>query len=204
MPDDAVRVALDMTPAGIGRTDGTGSPLPLSGPPGGYPLVVAGATVFGGTTPECALTPFGHQFGLTDPQAPPATPRMNIDWEGPAPATGVSGAVVVSRPTNNSTLLGAALQFNFPGTNPPGAGPAVLNGALLWTTDPSALIFTLPPTGFEPLRFPLAPLPTGPATIAAQLICLLIFPIDGGAVGPVCPGGGQSSLAASPAMWISW
>ncbi len=134
---------------------------------------------------------------------------MLIDWEGPPPAAGVSGAVVVSRPPANGAVLGAALQFNFAGTNstfPPGGGPLPLlpDGVLLWITDPSALVFTLGSTGFEPLRFPLSTLPPGPATISAQLVCLLTNPITGGALGATCPAGGQSSFAASAAMWISW
>lgn len=198
---DAVRIALDMLPVGVGRTDGTAAlPLPAGSP--GYPL----PGVFGGTTPECALTPFGHQIGLTDPQAAPAAPRMLIDWEGPAPAAGVNGAVVVSRPPNSSFMLGAALQFNFPGTNPaaPGPFPLLPDGVLLWTTDPSAVMFTLTPTGPEALRFPLNALPAGPVTLTAQLVCLLAVPVLGGAIGPVCPGGGQSGMLASPAMWLDW
>ena len=192
---DAVRIALDMVPVGIGRTDGTRTTVI---PPGMPPYPLPG--LFGGTTPECALTPFGHQIGLSDPQTAPALPRMWIDWDGPAPAQGVTGAVVVTRPPNSSLLLGAALQFNFP-TAPL---PLLPDGILLWTTDPSALIFTVPPTGFAPLSFPLNPLPQGPLTVAAQLLCLLGAPVTGGSLGPTCPGGGQSTFAASSAMWISW
>jgi hypothetical protein len=206
---DAVRTAMDMVPPGIGRTDGTGMPVPAGGPPGGYPLL----GVFGGTTPECALTPFGHQIGTTDPQMAPATPRMMIDWEGLAPANGVSGFVVVTRPANSAGFLAAMLQFNFPGTNPlmpVGGGPLPVlpDGVLLWTTDPSAVVFSATTPGFDSLRFPLSPLPpsapAGSFTVTAQLICLLATPITGGAIGPVCPGGGQSNFAASPAMWINW
>jgi len=202
MTFDAVRVAMDMLPPGVGRTDGTGSPVPIGGPVGGYPL----PGFFGGTTPECALTPFGHQIGLTDPQVAPALPRMLIDYEGPAPASGVSGvAIVVSRPPLGSALLAAALQFSFPGAIGGGFTPIVLlpDGVLFWTSNTSG-VFVVSPSGMEPLRFPLGPLPVGSFTITAQLISLLGVPVAGGSQGPICPGGGQAFLAASPALWLDY
>jgi hypothetical protein len=202
---DAVRVALDMLPVGVGRTDGTAS-LPL--PAGGlvYPL----PGVFGGTTPECALTPFGHQIGLTDPQLAPAAPRMLIDWEGLAPAANVIGAVLVSRPPVGSGFNAAALQFGFPGDNnplPPGPLPLLPDGVLLWTTNSSAILISQPLSGPNALRIPLSQLPTPPIggtiTVSVQLICL-VLPVAGGGLGPICPVGGQSNYVASPAMWLNW
>ncbi|HEB52722.1 MAG TPA: hypothetical protein ENI87_05660 [bacterium] len=197
---DAVRIAVDMVPVGVGRTDGTGTPPPAGAP--AYPL----PGVFGGTTPECALTPFGHQIGLVDAQAAPALARMLIDWEGPAPAPNVNGAIVVSRPPNSSNTLGAALQFDFPGNNPAAPGPLPLlpDGVLFWTTDPSNVVFTLPPTSGFALRFPLSALPAAGTTVTAQLIVLLNNTVTGGAIGPVCPANGTSAFAASPAIWLSW
>jgi hypothetical protein len=201
---DAVRVALDMVPAGaapgtgVGRTDGTGIPNPAGGPPGGYPM----GTWFGGTTPECALTPFGHQIGLTDPQSAPTAPRLLIDWEGLPPAAGVAGAIIVSRPPNNSQLNGGFFQFTFPGTGTP-PGPSVLPGnALLWTTDASAFLATWLPVGLQPLRVPFPPFPSSPGVVTVQFLCLMSPQVLGGSLGPTCTG--VSDLVASPAMWINW
>jgi hypothetical protein len=201
---DAVRIALDMLPPNVGRTDGTAS-LPL--PPGtpAYPL----AGFFGGTTPQCALTAFGHQIGLTDPQVAPAVPRMFIDWDGLAPAAGVNGFVVASRPPLSSAINLSAVQFGFPGTSGGvvvGPFPLLPDGVLLWTTDPSALVFTQPIVGGQVLQFPVPTLPVPPPggiTFTVQIVCLIV-PVAGGAFGPVCPVGGQSSLVASPAMWLNW
>jgi hypothetical protein len=201
---DAVRVAMDMLPPNVGRTDGTSAlPLPASAP--SYPL----PGVFGGTTPECALTPFGHQIGLTDPQIAPAAPRMLIDWDGPIPAAGVNGSVLVSRPPLSSVSNFSAVQFGFPGTNPAipgGPFPLLPDGVLLWTTDPSALVFTQPLFGFQVVQLPvptLPPPPPGGITFTVQLLCLAL-PVAGGALGPVCPVGGQSLVVASPALWLNW
>jgi hypothetical protein len=192
---DAVRVALDMVPAGIGRTDGTTTTAPSGAPT--YP-----GPFFGGTTPECALTPFGHQIGSVDPQGPLTVPRMLIDWLGAPPAAGVNGVVVASRPKNGSSggSVAAALQFNFPG--PP--APYLPDGILIWTTDSSAMLFGTSAPALDVVQFPIATLPTGPMTLAAQVIYLLAAPSAGGSTGPTCPTGGQSTLAASPGMWISW
>jgi len=191
---DAVRVALDMVPAGIGRTDGTRTTAPSGAPT--YPI----PGVFSGTTPECALTPFGHQIGWIDPQGALTVPRMLIDWRGPAPAAGVNGAVVASRPKNGSSggSVAAALQFNFPG--PP--VPYLPDGILIWTTDSSAMLFGVSAPALEVMDFPIVTLPSGPMTLAAQVIYLLAAPSVGGSTGPTCSG--QSTLAASPGMWISW
>jgi len=191
---DAVRVALDMVPAGIGRTDGTTTTAPSGAP--AYPL-----GFFGGTTPECALTPFGHQIGSVDPQGSLTVPRMLIDWLGAAPAAGVAGTVVASRPKNGSSgvNVAAALQLNFPG--PPFA--FLPDGILVWTTSSPSFFATSAPA-LEAVHFPLFTLPAGPNTLAAQIIYLLAAPSAGGAIGPTCPSGGQSTLAASPGLWISW
>lgn len=201
---DAVRVAMDMLPPNVGRTDGTAAlPLPASAPT--YPL----PGVFGGTTPECALTPFGHQIGLTDPQIAPAAPRMLIDWDGSIPAAGVNGSVLVSRPPLSSVSNFSAVQFGFPGTNPAipgGPFPLLPDGVLLWTTDPSALVFTQPLFGFQVVELPvptLPPPPPGGITFTVQLLCLAL-PVAGGALGPICPVGGQSLVVASPALWLNW
>jgi hypothetical protein len=204
---DAVRMALDLVPAGIGRTDGTGAPLPPSGPAGGYPMSNgAGGTWFGGTTPECALRPFGSLIGVTPTAYDPYDPRLQrmlIDWEGPPPADNVDGHVILTRAPESSLVLAAALQFGFPGTNPSQAGPLVLpEGVLLWTTDSSAQPFTFVPPLTEAWRFDLTSLPTGGGTITAQVLFLLAEPVWGGNLGPVCTG--SSFFAASPAMWIHW
>jgi hypothetical protein len=109
---DGVRVILDMLPAKVGRTDGTGAGVLL------YPL----AGTDGGTTPTCDLKPFGVQIGVT----PPAQRRMLIAYDGPAPSGGSSAGIVVSRTPADGAFVFAALQIGVPGA------PLMLNGLEVW------------------------------------------------------------------------
>ncbi|HEX5053268.1 MAG TPA: hypothetical protein VFZ65_15945, partial [Planctomycetota bacterium] len=204
--DDAVRTAFDLLPPGVGRTDGTGR-IVAGGPAGGYPT----GGYFGGTTPECALTPFGHQIGLTDPQVPPATPRMLLDFEGQLPLPGMTSnvAIVVSRHSavSASALSIVALQLGFPGLAPGGANAfepvALPEGVLMWVPNAPVLFSAAPNPAWEAIRFPLT-LPVAPATFTVQVVCFLLTPIHGGGVGPACPIGGSSNLTGSPGLWISY
>ncbi len=201
---DAVRFAVDMLPPGVGRTDGTGDAVPSGGPIGGYPI----APYPGGTTPECALTPFGHQIGHADPQVPPLSPRMMLDYLGPAPVAGGAPVMVVDRPSGNSGFILPILQIGFPGVSAGGGSPfapAVLmpDGLVLWTTSSTAVLlgpyFPLSNASLECL-LPGA-LPPSPATFTVQMIFGLVSPITAGLAGSC---GGTTTLAASSALWISY
>jgi hypothetical protein len=160
---DAVRTEFDMLPAGVGRTDGTGSkwgPVPA-------PLPGGGAT--GATTPALALAPFGRRVGEPAPLR-----RILVEFEGEN-APGATPAVVFSRPSTAAWVLGTVLQFGFPSS-----APIVVDAVECWLLDQTAVMFVDPWFGnVGPWRFlftnPLAPNPMPPhqSEISAQLFRLI-------------------------------
>lgn len=187
---DAVRTELDMLPwdSGnafeVGRTDGTGDPIPTPG----YPINTTG------TTPTCALSPYGIRIG----EAAPELARMLIDYQGTPPAGGVAdAAVMVSRPTAEpGSLALTILQVGFPPPTP----WATITGCELWLGDPATSNFIFPDAGLtdRPLRMPLGLLPvTTGVQFATQAVCLLLNPVGAG-------GTCGSTWTASPALWFSY
>ncbi len=189
--NDAIRSSLDLLPATVGRTDGTGQPAP--GPAGPYPI--AGTT--GGTTPACGLAPFGVRLG----EPTPGLLRMLIDFEGAASAGAASTFVVVDRPSTGANINLMAMQFGFP--NQPGFPPAVFpDGLEVWTTN-APVSFFVGPSIPAPVRFALtSPLPPAPLTFSVQLVCLHpALTVPGG---PAAPCTLTTDRSASPALWISY
>ncbi len=193
---DAVRTVVDMLPfpvaAGIGRTDG-------SGDPNGF-AIAAGFS--GGTTPECALSPFGWRIG----EGRPELKRMLVDYVGPPPAVGVTNAaLVVSRPTAPilpggapSSIMAAFFEIIIPGNTPFLFLP---DGVELWVSPANVLspLFVSPNQAFRvDLLFPAGS--SGP--LAVQFICLIAVPITGGAPG-ACTAA-TATLTASPAIWMPY
>ena len=192
---DAVRVVFDMLPLGVGRSDGTGDA-------GSFVLP---ATFSGGTTPLCALAPFGKLIG----QPAPAVPRMLIDYRGPQPAAGVTGAsIFVSRPTAPivagqwaSSVVLAGFQFGFPGVAVPPL--MLLEGVEMYTTDnPYIYVAGFGYSNQAHIEL-LAPLPTPPSLglpMTVQMFFWVPSTVPGG-VGPApCPG--VSEFTATPALWM--
>lgn len=185
---DAVRSELDMvlqptaSTTGVGRTDGTGFQPATAFPPRSAGLV----TFTGGTTPTCALKPFGRRIG----EPAPPLQRMLIEFEGNAPTSTTSDAsILVTRP---SSILGTAVvQINLPPATP----FATIGGVDFWLGDPSAqnalFVYVGIPVTF---RMPLPPI-TVPGIFSVQLICLLAGTTT---FGPGC----ISDFAASPALFF--
>lgn len=196
---EAYRVVLDMLPANVGRTDGTGAPTPAG--MASYPL----PGIYGGTTPECALSPFGNRG-----DGVPALARMLIDYVGPDPANNQPMRVVVDRPPYLAGSV-SAWQVGFPG-DASGAPVIWPEGLILWTPNWQLLTTMVTAGGGGSVDFqwvlPSVGAPTPPATVSVtltvQLVSLLAAPIPGGSTGPVCPSGGSSGWAASPAMWFQY
>ena len=196
---DALRAALDMLPfdpvagLGVGRSDGTGTPTAVANT---FPSTFPGFS--GGTTPLCALTPFGVQIGVMPPST--SLRRMLIDFEGSNAAGSLNTAIVVSRPTPQSGLDLMGLQFGFPGTPPPVQLP---DGLEIWTTNSPVVFFvgstTLTPNA--PLQFLLtSPLPAGRPQVSAQLFSGTIMnPITAG-IFPNCTI--TTTAALTPALWF--
>lgn len=186
---DAVHTRLDMVPAGVSRTDGTGTRFNGVTPP------QPGVGINGGTTPTCGLAPFGLQVGL----GPPEIRRMLVDYEGPAPAAGVNNAAVlldhVQDTSTNVILVG--LQVNFPST-----APTISSQVELWLSNP--VIYGLyPPFGgsqflWTSYRYPLGPMPSGNpgATVFSLQFVLLLNRTFCGAA--------QLSSVGSPALTIHY
>jgi hypothetical protein len=203
---DGVRSVLDMVPmtAGlpaIGRSDGTGRQTI------GTTTFALPAGFSGGTTPLCALAPFGRQIGMPAP----ALPRILLEYEGPPPAAGVStAAIVISRPTapllagsTATSIVAATWRIGLPdATNPPIQLPTGLES---FVPLPGAVL-QLPGLGFpnQAFRLPLLPLPAG-TTMTAQILCLILSPaprVPAGTGPAPCTGGMTTDLTGSPTMWI--
>lgn len=154
-PDtDAVTALLDLLPARVCRTDGTGACNPAWAAAPSY-------QGDGGTTPSCATSQFGAVIGTT-----PQLRRMLIDFEG-VPQAGSNVYVLLDRPTTGSLLQGSVMQVAFASTS-----PVVIDGIEKWMNDPSA-VSQLYFTNYTSLRIPLGQLPTGANTFAIQFVCFL-------------------------------
>jgi len=204
---DAVRTELDMLPQcvttslpGVGRTDGTGWQGPGSAPT--FPVFpIPGYT--GGTTPDCAIRPFGFRIG----EAAPPVQRMLIDYEGDAPDLGVdNAAIVVSRPpmVAGSVAVGV-FWFSFPSTTAP---YYYVDGTEIWA-DPASWVLQLDAwPNNRPYRMPLFQFPTsGSGTISVQLCCLLDANPGSGTFGftqTTFGTGCAAEFVASPALWFSF
>jgi hypothetical protein len=118
---------------------------------------------------------------------------MTIDYEGPAPANGVTPVLLVDRPPANSTLIAAVVQISVPGAGP--VDPLPVSGVELWP-QPGALVLLFgPPAAPSSFRLnTLFPLPPPPASFTMQVLMLL------GANLPVCGGRNVLNLAGSPAL----
>lgn len=155
---DAVSTTYEMLPQGVYRTDGTGTSNHGVVPqPSGYD---------GGSSPTACMAPYGVQIGLAQPELT----RILVDYEGAAPAAGVTDAALLATgwPMSTSLLVGALIQYGAPS-----AGPLVPTGTTLeyWaTTTPATLVAT--PTGRWPL-FPTTGLPGGVHAFTVQVIVLL-------------------------------
>ncbi|MBX3464068.1 MAG: hypothetical protein KF830_12920 [Planctomycetes bacterium] len=206
-PADAVRVVLDMLPPprsgqsfGIGRTD-------LSGDQGPF-VLPAGLT--GGTTPACALSPFGRRIG--DPA--PVLARMLLDYEGDQPMAvtsgpPVDGAILISRP---SSLVFTAWQFEVPGAGSSGApglvlSPPLINGVEVFTPDAfvnGTVFFAsvgLPGHAVRvPVNFVFPSLPAPAPAMTVQVFCW--FPNNPQPGGLTCTGSDTTEVTASAAMWL--
>ena len=167
--------------------------------------MLAGLT--GGTTPACALSPFGRRFF----EPAPTLTRMLIDYEGEAPVAGLAtpAALIISRPV--STVF-TAWQWDIPGgaQAPPALLllPPLINGVEVFTPNAIALggplIFAgvgLPGHSIRvsPINF------TVPAGIVAnsmmvQVICW--FPGLPQPGGLTCTGADTTEMVGSAGMWL--
>ena len=207
---DGTRTVLDMLPGyvipmgspaipgAVGRTDGTGQ-LPTGNATLSptYPL----PGTFGGSTPECALLPFGFQIGVTPtPTSSGHLRRMLIDYLGPVPGPGLPVTLVVSRPPPSFGEV-SAWQIGFPGV---ASSPAFLpGGALNWIT--SATVTFSHSSSNATLLFPLpGGLPTGSGVVSVQLFALPTGTVGGNPAGGPPPCTTTSSQVATPAMWIQF
>lgn len=180
---DGVLAVIDMLPGGVCRSDRTGSCVTA---------VYWPASGDGGTTPTCALLP----FGLSPTGGPylPAFPflhRMMIDLEG-VPASGSPVAVLVDRPPAGALALGV-LQLGFPSWSP---STSVLPGIEVWANASTPVL--LPQVVGSSLREPLwgpAGLPPGPNTFSIQFITLLSHNLCGDPT---------FTYAASPALAVQY
>jgi len=173
---DAVRTALDMVPAGVCRTDLTGScPAPGWAPAATY-------TGNGGATPTCALNAFGVVLGVE-----PELRRPLIDFEGPLLPGSSNAAIILDRPAVGSSLQESVMKIGFPTFSPVQLSP----GLEFWVsggTSVSQLYFT---SGHS-LVVPLGTLPApGPQQFSIQFISAL--------PSFVC-GNSQFTASASPAL----
>jgi len=189
--EDGVRAVLDLLPAGVGRTDGTGAT-----PSGGgltFPLPLTD----GGTTPPCDIAPFGLQLGV----APSPQRRLLIDFEGPPPAAGTSAGIVVMRAPPTSSWTIAALQIGFPG----GLSnyPLLLNGMELWTPSAVTVLYYFPKPNAT-FHDVISGLPPSPAQFTVQVAFLLTAPVTAGHPPSGVSCAGTEFFAASPALFLDY
>lgn len=192
---DALRLACDMLQPGIGRSDGTGVQ--------GAFVLPSGLT--GGTSPACALPPFGRRL----PAHPaPVVRRVLIDYLGQPPAAGVTGSsILVSRPTldsGNASIVLAGFQYGFPGVGLSSIPPVLLgNGVEMYTTDNPYIYVAGIGYPYQSYVEPLAPLPS-PPTLGMPMTVQMFFYVPSlvpGGVGTPCPG--ATDLTATPALWMN-
>lgn len=172
---DAIRSVVDMLPAGVCRTDGTGTCVPA---------FAIGAGYDGGTTPVCALSLVG---GVA--QAGGSLKRMFIDFRG-QPVGGQSVAIHLDRPPESAAIFGGLLQIGFPAPT-----PILSLGIELWATGGASNSFVYPNIAgsiVEPL-WGAGGLPGGSGTFTFQFLFLM--------PSPLC---GNIDWAASPAMMVGY
>lgn len=205
---DAVRTSVDMLPNGVSRTDATGSRVAGGGsaPP---PFPAPGYT--GGTTPACALLPFGRRVN----EATPLLPRMLVEFDG-VNAVGQSPSFLFTRPPNTGVVLGTFLQFGFPGVAlPAGPTPLMFYDTECWLLDPSVIAFLAPSPslyfgwpagwnwyhqGYQSWRFTMtSPLAVGP--ISVQLLTLTTCSLS---TWPCSGCDGAATIVASPALTLEF
>jgi hypothetical protein len=186
---DAIRTDLDMLPGnpvsklGVGRTDGTGWP-------GTTPMPMVGWD--GGTTPVCALAPFGHRLDSSVPYLL----RMNIDVESDLQPNSPI-AILVDRPPEIGTSGISALQLGQPG-NP---GPQLLVGGQEIYTTNAPIWYPAVWTAGRSLRFPMGTLPGGGWAFTVQMVFGVYPGIPAGVAGSCA---GATQLAATPALWVAY
>jgi len=191
--EDGIRTYLDMVPGdrlasiGTGRTDGTGWPGPIPMPMTSFD---------GGTTPVCALVPYGQQIGMT---TPPALFRMNIDIEGVVRA-GNSISILVDRPPATGVFGLSALQVDYPGVM---ANPVVLVGGQEIYTTYNPIWYPANWAAGQSLRFSMGTLPGSGWAFTVQMVFQIDanYPIPAGQAGSCS---GTTLLAASPAIWVAY
>jgi hypothetical protein len=187
---DGVRVALDLLPFHVGRTDGTGTPPSLSG------LTFPRAGTDGGTTPTCDIKPFGAQIGL----AAPAQRRMLIAYDGPTPSGGSSAGIVVSRTPAAGAFVFAALQIGFPGDL--ANMPVMLNGLEAWVPYfMSSQYFLANPNSTFHTVIPTLP-STGQFTI--QVAFGVLNPVTSGNVAAGVPCTVLDYVIGTPGMYLDY
>jgi hypothetical protein len=196
---DAIRTEWDLVPVLVGRTDRTGE-ITAGGAPG-FPV----AAPMGGTTPACALSPFGTRISSiplvggawSSAVDLPEVMRMLIDYEGDDPLLGpvTNAAIVVSRPTPEfGSLAFGALQLGVPSPIP----LPLFGNTEAWVTGGGFSLWPVVLPVHTVYRLPLSPAPAGwtPQYLTAQLFCALVNPV-GAATCPI-----SSGFTASPAMWF--
>jgi hypothetical protein len=196
---DAVRTEWDLLPLLMGRTDRTGEVTAFGTP--GFPVTAP----MGGTTPACAMSPFGTRIRSTPHGGGawsssidlPEAMRMLIDYEGDDPLLGpvTNAAIVVSRPTPQfGAVAFGALQLGLPSSTP----LPLFGNTEAWVTGGTFSLWPVVLPVHTVYRLPLAPAPAGwsPQFLTAQLFCWLVTPV-GSATCPI-----TSDFTASPAMWF--
>ncbi len=176
---DAVFSVVEMLPDGVCRSDGTGS----CPPPGWSPVGN------GGTTPACALSP----FGMLPAASPPILKRMFLDYEG-TPGSGYV-SLVVDRPPPSSWVAMSA--WHIGGVPAPTPFFDAAHEVELWFATPASLAFYPVLTLGGSARETWSALPLG-FTYMAQYVCLLTQPL----AGTPCTGT-TLDWAATPAMVFS-
>ena len=210
---DAVRSVFDMLPPalpgqpnGVGRSDLTGDQ--------GVFVLPAGMT--GGTSPACALSPFGRRFF----EPAPTLSRILLDYEGDAPQAflltsppqvpiPVSGSLIVSRPSN---LVFTAWQFFLPGaggTTAPGIppNPPFIDGVEVFVPEAfvqGTIFFAtvgLPGHSVSvDVQFGFTALPVPAPAMTVQVYCW--FPGVNVVSGSAACAGITTEMTASAAMWL--
>jgi hypothetical protein len=180
---DAVRAVYDLLPAGVWRTDGTGTRT------SGFGSVPQPSGYFGGTTPSACLSAFGQLPG----EPIPDLRRISIDYVGPAPGSGVSGASVQLSnflpPTTPFTV--GVIQFGFPGT----PGSIYSSAAEIWAYSSPSVLYS--GYGLNSLNWPLSTLPSGSFEFTVQGVFLLASPM-------ACDPGASVGTVASPGLVLSY
>jgi len=194
---NGIRTMLDMLPYRVGRSDGTGEQIHNGV---WIPAPLAGWT--GGTTPTCALLPFGRRVGEVLPAGTVPLDRMLVDWDGSAPQASSSYAIVIDAPPPGWQLLGTVIQWGVPTLPPPpspGQSALTFGGIENWVTNGVSHSFVV---GTNRVTFALPPALPGGVTYSAQVVAFLAAPLV-----PVAPASCPvpvGPFAATPAIVFSY